>query len=168
MIPGVIISLLTFPGIIVHEFAHKFFCQITGTAVHEVCYFRIGNPAGYVIHEEPETVWKHILIGVGPLIVNSGFGLGLGLAAYMFKGQATVNGILLWLGVSIGAHSFPSTGDAKSIWGAIWEKGAPFMTRIVGTPMVGCIYLGAVGSVFWLDIIYGFVMASIIPDALLK
>lgn len=113
-------------------------------------------------------VWQHILIGVGPLIVNSGLGLVLGFAAFILKGIPIAYIVLIWLGVSIGTHSFPSTGDAKNIWCAIWSKGAPIMTRVAGTPMVGFIYLGALGSLFWLDIIYGFTLASIIPEGLLR
>lgn len=52
-------------------------------------------------------------------------------------------------------HSFPSTGDAKSIWEAIWDKEAPILSKVVGTPLVGIIVLGAIGSIFWLDLIYG-------------
>jgi len=50
-IPGKVVSLLTFPGVIVHELAHKIFCEMAGVQVYEVCYFRFGNPAGYVKHE---------------------------------------------------------------------------------------------------------------------
>jgi len=43
-----LIALVTFPGIILHEWAHKFFCDRTGVPVYKTCYFRLGNPAGYV------------------------------------------------------------------------------------------------------------------------
>jgi hypothetical protein len=156
MIPGFIITWITFPGVIIHELAHKLFCQWTGTKVLQVCYFRFGNPAGFVIHEKPATVWKHILIGVGPLFVNTGIGLAVGLLALPFKTNAEPLFIgLMWLAISIAMHSFPSTGDAKSIWEAIWEKEAPILSKVVGTPLVGIIVLGAIGSIFWLDLIYG-------------
>ena len=71
IIPGFIISWLTFPGVIVHELAHKLFCNYTGTPVRQVCYFRLGNPAGFVIHERPTSQWRHILIGIGPLFVTT-------------------------------------------------------------------------------------------------
>lgn len=51
-IPGELISILTFPGIIVHEFAHMLFCRIRKVAVFDACYFRVGNPAGFVIKHE--------------------------------------------------------------------------------------------------------------------
>jgi hypothetical protein len=45
-IPGQLISLLSFPGIIVHEFAHLIFCRLRKVAILDVCYFRFDNPAG--------------------------------------------------------------------------------------------------------------------------
>lgn len=51
MIPGIVISVLTFPGVIVHEAANLLFCRFAGLAVFDVRYFRFGNPAGYVLHE---------------------------------------------------------------------------------------------------------------------
>ena len=165
MIPGFIITWLTFPGVIIHEFAHKFFCSLTGTKVLEVCYFRLGNPAGYVIHEKPATVWQHILIGIGPLFVNTGLGLLIGTLALPLKAVATpLFGVLFWLAISTAMHSFPSTGDARSIWQAVWDPDAPFMAKVVGTPLVGLIYLGAMGSVFWLDLIYGVVVVVFVPE----
>lgn len=160
MIPGFIITWITFPGVIVHEFAHKLFCQWTGTKVHQVCYFRFGNPAGFVVHEIPASVWQHVLIGIGPLFVNTAGGFVLGLLAIPLvhlSGEvgAFINIVVVWLAVSIAMHSFPSTGDARSIWNAIWRKDAPITAKLIGTPLVGLIYLGAIGSVVWLDLLYG-------------
>jgi hypothetical protein len=160
MIPGFIITWLTFPGVIIHEFAHKLFCHITGTRVIEVCYFRFGNPAGYVVHEQPSNVWKHILIGIGPLFVNSTIGFFMGLP--LVKAHVDLDrlnflsGTILYLAVSIAMHSFPSTGDARSIWNAVFSKAAPNAALIVGAPLVVIIYAGAIGSIFWLDLIYGY------------
>lgn len=166
-IPGFIISIITFPGVIAHEFAHQLFCRLTGTTVIEVCYFRFGNPAGYVIHEQPASIWKHILIGIGPFFVNSSIGFLIGLVAYFSQGNEMMNYSLTWLGVSIAMHSFPSSGDAKSIWSAIWGKGTSVSARIVGTPLVGCIVLGAVGSFFWLDLCYGIAVSLLLPKTML-
>jgi hypothetical protein len=71
MIPGEFIALLTFPGVIIHEMAHMLFCRLSKVAVLDVCYFRFGNPAGYVMHEEPPNFGSAFLISVGPFIVNS-------------------------------------------------------------------------------------------------
>lgn len=158
-IPGFLISIATFPGVIVHELAHVAFCKFTDTRVLKVCYFRVGNPAGYVIHEQPGTVWRHILIGVGPFFVNTFLGFMLGIIAipmHMDLDHPTPPQLLLlWLGVSIAMHSFPSTGDARSIWQAVWSKGAPISARLIGSPLVIVIFAGAIGLIFWLDALYG-------------
>ena len=171
IIPGFIITWATFPGVIVHELGHQLLCRFTGTPVHKVCYFRFGNPAGYVVHERPSSIWKHILIGFGPLLVNSLFGFLLGLIAsrhVLHEGSLEIAGVVLvWLSVSVAMHSFPSTGDAKSLWQAVWGKHAPISARIIGTPLVGMIYIGALGSMFWLDMIYGVVVAWWLPHTLL-
>ena len=168
MIPGFIISLITFPGVIVHEFAHKWFCRLTGTEVVEVCYFRFGNPAGYVIHASPSTVWKQIFIGIGPAVINTVMGFLIGLFAIRNVQLEAVGAVLTWLGVSIAMHAFPSTGDAKSIWRAVWQKESPIGAKLVAGPLVAIIFLGAIGSVFWLDLIYGAAVAVALPTLLLS
>lgn len=158
MIPGFIVSILTFPGVIVHEMAHLMMCRIVGVKVHKVCYFRFGNPAGYVIHEMPQSAWASILIGIGPLFINTILGALLG-GPFIGKETRVANPsliyVLIWLGISVAMHSFPSTGDAKAIWSAVWSKGAPVLTKIVGTPLVVLIWIGALGSMLWLDVLYG-------------
>jgi hypothetical protein len=169
MIPGFIITILTFPGVIVHEFAHKLFCQWTGTRVVKVCYFRIGNPAGYVMHERPSSTWHHVLIGIGPLFVNTLAGFVIGIAAAPLRWSDTyewAHVTLMWLAISIAMHSFPSTGDAKAIWHAVWSKGAPLSARLAGTPLVALIYAGAFASIFWLDLLYGAGVAVGLPKLL--
>ncbi len=169
IIPGFIISLLTFPGVIVHEWAHKLFCIWTGTPVVKVCYFRFGNPAGFVIHQKPTSVWRHILIGIGPLFVNTATGIALGVMALPFKGTNDAAFlILMWLAMSIAMHSFPSTGDAKSIWAAVWDRGAPVAAKVFGTPLVGLIFVGAIGSIFWLDLVYGVAVVVSVPQILTR
>jgi hypothetical protein len=169
-IPGFLISLITFPGVIIHELAHVTFCKLTNTAVLKVCYFRLGNPAGYVIHERPSSVWHHILIGIGPFFVNTLLGLAIGIAAIPMHINPDHLGVfsaaLLWLAVSIAMHSVPSVGDAKSIWRAVWSPGSPATARIVGSPLVAIIFLGALGSIFWLDAIYGYAVVLFLPNLL--
>jgi hypothetical protein len=172
LIPGFLISLVTFPGVMVHELAHLVFCKLINTPVFKVCYFRLGNPAGYVIHGQPSSVWRHILIGIGPFFVNTLLGLAMGIAALPMHIDVdhltAASGIFLWLAISIAMHSFPSTGDAQSIWHALWTKGAPITARIIGSPLVAIIYLGALGSIFWLDALYGAGVVLGIPKLLFE
>jgi len=153
-LPGILITIVTFPGVIVHELAHQFFCRLRRVAVFEVCYFRFGNPAGYVLHEIPRTAGDHLLIGIAPFFVNSLLGAIIALPGFIplmhFKSAGPLDYFLAWLGLSITMHAFPSTGDAKGIWKALWGKRSSFFTKLIGAPVVGLIYLGALGSFFLL------------------
>jgi hypothetical protein len=167
LIPGYLVAVATFPGVIVHEWGHALFCRLTKTKIHQICYFRVGTPSGYVLHEPPSTVWKNLLIGVAPFWVNTIMGFIVGLLAGLFLYRSHrlfyLGVIIAWVALSIAMHSFPSTGDAKTIWAAIWAKGAPILPRIVGTPLVGIIYIGAIGSVIWLDLAFGSTIALALP-----
>lgn len=149
--------------------AHARVCRMLVIPVHKVRYFRLGNPAGYVIHDRPESAYHSIAIGTGPFFVNTVVGLLLGAAAFVGATRAsTAFYVLLWLGISIATHSFPSTGDAKAIWRSLWRWRTPILARILGLPVVIIIYVGALGSAFWLDLIYGVAVAWGIPRLFLK
>ena len=171
MIPGIIITMITFPGVIVHELAHQLFCRIYKVPVFKVVYFQMENPAGYVIHETPLNKWHSVMISIGPFFVNSLLGAIIALPAALpvFKfGTATpIDYVLIYLGVSIAMHAFPSTGDADAIWGTLKEKDTPFWIKIIGYPIVGIIYLGSIGSFFWLDLVYGVAIAIGLPNLLI-
>jgi len=171
-IPGFLIAIVTFPGVIVHEVAHQLFCRLCKVAVLDVCYFRFENPCGYVVHEIPESGYKSILIGVGPFFVNTIIGIMIALPAAIpvlnFSSGNILDYFLIWLGVSIAMHSFPSTGDAKSIWKSVWSRETSIFTKILATPIVGLIYLCAAGSVVWLDVLYGAGVTLAIPNLLIR
>ena len=63
-------------------------------------------------------------------------------------------------------HSFPSTGDAKSIWKSIWGPKSSILAKIIGTPLVAIINIGSMGSVFWLDLAYGAGVVIGLPELL--
>jgi hypothetical protein len=168
IIPGFLIALATFPGVIVHEMAHQLFCRWFRVPIFDVCYFRVGNPSGYVIHENPRKASQQIWIGVGPFLVNTIVGALVAFpgAIPMLKfdvGQP-VDLLFIWLGISIAMHAFPSTGDAKSIWRGIASREVPLPAKLIAIPVVSLIYLGAIGSVFWLDALYGAAVALALPS----
>ena len=155
----------------IHELAHKLFCDWTGTRVLKISYFRLGNPAGYVVHERPSNVWKTMLIGVGPFLVNTVAGFLTAMSGSLVGDRAgrwelLAHAVILWLAVSIVMHSFPSTGDARGIWKAVSERGCPVIARIAAIPVVGFIYLGALGSMFWLNLAYALLIALAVPAML--
>src|SRR5262245_34082238 len=108
-IPGPIISLATFPGVIVHEFAHLLFCRLYKVPVFKVVYFQVGNPAGYVMHEPADNKWHSIMISIGPFIVNTILGALIALPAalpvFTFDNATFIDYVLIYLGVSIAMHA---------------------------------------------------------------
>lgn len=177
MIPGFIISILTFPGVIVHELAHQICCRICGVVVYQVKYFQFQNPCGYVIHENVTNPWKNLCMALGPFFINTIIGMLIAsVPAFCIMGDgemmyqsnplmSVLNIVLLWLGISILMHAFPSTGDAKSLVQTVLKnKEVGIGAKIITAPFIGLIYLGAVGSVFWLDLIYGIAMSMLLPN----
>ena len=169
-IPGSVMAALTFPGVIVHEIAHQLFCRIFGVAVLDVCYFRFGNPAGYVVHEHPVKPGQQIWIAIGPFLVNTVIGgiiaAPAAIQVFMFEAADPVDFLLIWLGVSIAMHAFPSTGDAKTLRTAMSEAGVPLGVKLIAYPIIAMIFLGAIGSYVWLDVVYGVAVAIVGPMVL--
>lgn len=179
IIPGFLISLLTFPGVIVHEFAHKTFCHRYDVPVYEVCYFRLGNPAGFVIHEEPRRYRQSFMISVAPFLVNTALALAAFVAIAVLWGAPSGDLdtdrmgwgalVLLWLGISVGMHAFPSTGDAKGIWSRtrrLWRT-SPLV--LLGVPFVLLIYVANLLRFLWFDAIYaiGLLLLALLSVGLL-
>jgi hypothetical protein len=170
-LPGILITILTFPGVIVHELAHQLFCRWCKVPVFEVVYFQAKNPAGYVLHEATDNPVHSTLISTGPFLVNTVLAFLIGFPAalqYEFGAAGVLDYLLLYFGISIGTHAFPSTGDAQALWASVMRPTTPILARILIAPVVGLIYLGAIGSMFWLDIIYGFAIAVGLPMLLIK
>lgn len=172
MIPGFVISILTFPGVIVHEAAHMLFCRLRGVAVMDYCFFRFGNPAGYVVHERTGDFKTSLLISVGPFLVNSILCFVICLPAFfpmqVFHVEDPLTYLLLYLGISIGMHAFPSTGDAKSLWDEVQEAaGKGSVLAYVSYPVVGLIYVANVLRMFWFDYAYGAALGIGLPRLIL-
>lgn len=167
-IPGIAITMLTFPGVVVHELAHQLFCRLYKVPVFQVVYFQMKNPAGFVLHETPLNKWHSVMISVGPFLVNTIIGALIALPAalpvFKFDNGSALDYLLIYLGVSIAMHAFPSTGDANAILETMKEEGTARWIKIAGYPIVGLIYLGSLASFFWLDLIYGMAVAVGLPN----
>ena len=172
-IPGEIISAITFPGVIVHEFAHMAFCKIRKVAVLDACYFRFGNPAGYVIHEHTDNFYSTFLISMGPFFVNTLLCLLICFPAYMpikfFDISHPLSYFLVWLGVSIGMHAIPSNEDASNLFVQAKEKIKEFnFLALISFPLVGFIYLFNVLRVIWADLFYGVAIGIGLPSLIFR
>ena len=128
IIPGELISILTFPGVILHEVAHKFFCDITNVDVYEIYYFKpFASTAGHVIHAPTKNIYKMFLIAIAPLIINSVVCMLLTFphGATHFLGTDNIEYdldllfwiylIIGWMGYSIGFHAIPSNQDMSNL-----------------------------------------------------
>src|SRR5450432_3973356 len=142
-IPGILITILTFPGVIIHELAHQLFCRWFKVPVFNVVYFQIKNPAGYVLHEVLKNKWQTIMISLGPFFVNTLAGALIALPAalpvFKFNSGGPLDYLLIYLGVSIAMHAFPSTADGDAIWKVVKEPGTPIWIKVIGYPVVGLI-----------------------------
>lgn len=152
-IPGEIIALLTFPGVILHEWSHKTFCELFGVKVLEVCYLRAKNPVGYVRHEQATSFRQTFFIDTGPFLLNSIIALFVFWFARLLSGNLFY--FVMWLGISIGMHAFPSYEDGKILWNEskkrISEKN---WWALIGFPVSVLIFIGSFLSMAWFDVFY--------------
>lgn len=179
IIPGQLISLVTFPGVVMHELAHQICCRICKIPVYEVKYYQFGNPSGYVVHEACSSPWKNLLISVGPFLFNTLLGMIITTPAYIqtfvfgsFSSMVTspvglLQLFLIWVGFSILMHAFPSSGDAKALVQSVLKNPeVNILAKIITAPIIGLIYVGALGSMFWLDAIYALALTAVVPQIL--
>ena len=172
-IPGPIIALLTFPGVILHEAAHLFFCRLFNLQVYDLCLLRFGNPAGYVIHEKTENFTALFFVNIGPFISNTLLCMVFCSAAVLPFWRPRLSDpmalFLYWLGLSIGMHAIPSSADLSNLW-----EMAPARAKqgnvlaIASLPLIAMLYVLNVGRVLWADLAYGIAVGVLGPMALFR
>lgn len=165
-----VLAYLTFPGVPVHEFAHAWACRRIGIRVVKVCYLRLGNPLGYVMHERPQYALQHIMVAVAPIFVSTAVAMVVSLAAaVMIAGRIlpeyhyVVLPLLLWLSFSVAMHSFPSSGDADALWNEVRSSRVGCLAKLMLVPAVGMIRLAGIGSRVWLDMLYSVIIVALPP-----
>jgi len=164
------LAYLTFPGVVVHESAHAWACRRLGITVHKVCYLRLGNPMGYVLHDRPAYAVQHILVAVAPFFVSTAVALAVSLGATVFiashvleEFQNLVRPLSMWIGFSIALHAFPSSGDADALRDEVRSPDVGFVAKLVLVPVVGMIRLAGAGSRLWLDVLYAVTVVAVPP-----
>ena len=157
-IPGELIALLTFPGVILHEWAHKKFCDWSKVTVFKVKYFQFWNrEAGFVLHEQPTKLSQTFWISVGPLLFNSILVIILGYIIVHIVPSTFKYYLLLWLAFSTGLHAFPSNPDAQNVLSDSKELLAKHRFRFwyyFAYPFFGLIWLANRLRVYWFDVFY--------------
>ena len=172
-IPGELIALLTFPGVIVHEAGHLFFCKLFRLQVYDVCFFRFGNPAGYVLHEKTDNFTALFFVSMGPFFANTLLCIVFCTASFLPIWELKIDDLLAyfyyWLGLSIGMHAFPSTADLSNMW----EIGPELARKwnplaIISLPLVAILYVLNFARVLWADLGYGIAVGILGPIALFR
>ncbi len=172
-IPGPVIALLTFPGVIVHETGHFFFCRLFRLGVFDVCFFRFGNPAGYVIHERTDNFKALFFVSMGPFFVNTLLCMVFCTAAFLpvweLKTQDPLAYFFYWLGLSIGMHAFPSKDDLSNIWALAPEKAKHGnVLAVISLPLIAILYVLNYARIVWADLGYGIAVGILGPIALFR
>lgn len=172
-IPGWLISIVTFPGVIAHEAAHFLFCRLFRLAVFDVCFFRMGNPAGYVVHETTDRFAANFFVAMGPFFVNTALCVLFCTAAFVPVWELKIFDPLAyffyWLGLSIGMHAFPSTGDLKNLWAATKQRASSRnLPAILVMPLIGILYVANFARFFWADLGYGIAVGVLMPIAVFR
>jgi Putative zincin peptidase len=163
-----ILPFITFPGVIVHEFAHAWACRRMGVRVIKVCYLRLGNPMGYVLHERPASTLQHIIIATAPFFVATLLSLVISCAAGVFFASHVAEDyhdvmlvLSVWLSFSFALHAFPSSGDADALWSDVKSPNVSLAAKLLLVPVVGLIRLAGFGRNFRFDVLFAAVVAAI-------
>lgn len=130
VIPAELVALITFPGVILHEVAHRFFCDIFQVRVYAVNYFSCNRQAGYVALEikDIKNESQSFLISCAPLFINGLVGIILtfpymltimpGLEESLEPTNPIIYviwKIVLWIGCCCLFCSIPSDNDLDNI-----------------------------------------------------
>lgn len=172
-IPGIVIQIATFPGVIIHEAAHLLFCRLFKLAVFDVKFFRFQNPAGYVIHEQTDNFTAVFFVSMGPFIINSLLCVLFCSAAFMPIWELNVVDPLAyffaWLGLSMGMNAFPSKEDLSHIWKLAPAQAKQFnLLAVVSLPLVAVLYVLNFARVIWADLGYGIAIGFLGPLAIFR
>ena len=169
-----ILSYVTFPGVIVHEFAHAWACRRMGIRIHKVCYLRFGNPLGYVLHDAPVYAIQHILVAVAPFFVSTALAIAVSLtscviARYSYYSELRDTLVLtaVWCSFSFALHAFPSSGDGDALWEDVRSHDISLFAKLLLIPAVGVIRLSQMGSRLWLDAMFAVAIVALPPTLLL-
>lgn len=168
-----LLNVLTFPGVVVHELTRRFFCRMARVAILDARYFGVGDPGSYVDYEPPRKASQLLAIETAPFFVNTILGALIAtpgiipLLLFGIDGGSLLDYVLVWLGFSIAMHAFPTVEDAKLAKDVAKNRATPALTQILFAPLSWILYLGALGSLYWLDVVYGIAVVGLAPQLLL-
>ncbi|HIE34051.1 MAG TPA: hypothetical protein EYP86_02795, partial [Candidatus Altiarchaeales archaeon] len=111
-----ILYIITFPGVVFHEFSHYLTCRLLGIRIKEVKFFKLGHVLGYVKHDEVKSFAKNFLIIIAPFFGNSLVSILCFSIILFLKPEFWISVFFFWLGMSSAMHAAPSNPDAQILW----------------------------------------------------
>lgn len=170
-----IFYILTSPGIIVHEIAHRLACDMLGIRVYKVCYFQLNHKKlGYITHENIYSIKQDMLIAFAPLILNSIVCIILTfpfmthfVVLETFRYDLSINNVIYlinaWIGFSAGLHSFPSDTDISYLKATLKKKISKNMRHIILNSLVKIITVANSHLKYLFAQIYTILISLILP-----
>jgi hypothetical protein len=166
LIPGIVITVLTFPGFVMETVARKFWCDLLGVPVYEARYFK-----GTIVHERIDSPARVAFVAFAPFSVNTvlcgvlffpvAFSLLLG--SHPTGREATIQLLLAWAAVSIGMHALPARATVNECLDSLPEHmrygWVYFVLRVTGTFLILTDFL----KLFWLDLVYASIVGMATP-----
>ncbi|RNC88221.1 MAG: hypothetical protein ED556_03285 [Winogradskyella sp.] len=166
---GLLVQIITFPGIIFDQFSNKLACDLLEVKVHEVKYLQSEAPISYIIHDIPESYFKIFSLSIIPFMISTLTAILLFTIGYSFGEESIIFFIFCWLGISVAAHAFPNKKNGSLLWQkSISEVKAGNYIALLGFPLVVIIYLAQILHYVWLDIIYGFILLMLVVEPFFK
>lgn len=159
IIPPQVFILITGPGIVLHEIAHRFMCDIYNIPVYEINYLSIEEDyCGRVMHQKIDNFFQDFFIGFAPLFFNSCIAMFLLIplsvcAKSDFLMETTFNYftfimyyIASWIGLMASFHAMPSNTDVKNL---LMYKNSKISKKLIGllVHVVALFNLDFVGSI---------------------
>lgn len=152
-----LVSLTSFPGVIVHELAHAITALCLRGSITQFTLFRLGNPSGYIryaIHPDASHQnLRYFLIGAAPLVVNTIlayylisplFNLASVVSLLTSPLAAPLESLKVWLGMSLLLHAVPSVQDLSTVPVTLPNTDIPDGFPIVRAVVTGMYLLAAI------------------------
>lgn len=73
----------------------------------------------------------------------------------------------MWIAISSVVHSVPTTDKAEDLWGNCNSGEVTIGIKLLCFPYIGILYLIAILSFFWIDVIFGFLIVYLISELML-
>ena len=171
-----LILLLSFPGVILHEISHRFFCDIYNIEVYSIDYFvPFSDRAGCVKRKQIDTLRQEFFIAIGPLIINSlvCIMLTFPMACSWYSGipflnffstlECAIHIFVAWVGYSAGLWAIPSTQDVSGLIDMAQSKFTKYILYIFVNIIKLCNMFD-----FFLRIVFTVFLSFLLPTLFLR